>query len=160
MSEIRDSVDRLRARTIETLIAANGVNPEFGIRDAYSHLAPMVDSDAYMAWLLNEVQQAGCRIVCERITGNLTEQEASLRKQFQVDAIVNCSGLGGQRNVVNDDVYPLRGIADSRRHTNDGKAMPRITQAHCVARDETSSEQDLIFIVPRGRDMLILGGLP
>ena len=138
------------------LIAANHVNPEFGVRDAYSHLAPMVDTDVYLAWLMNAVERAGCRVHCRQITGNLQEQEAALRNQFEAAAIVNCTGLGAGA-LVHDDVYPLRGALIRVR--NDGRTMPRITQAHCVAHDEASREQDMIFIVPRGQDKLVLGGL-
>ena len=45
------------------------------------------------------------------------------------------------------------------RVRNDGKAMPRITEAHCIAHDSSSQEHGFIFIVPRGDDMLVLGGL-
>ena len=30
---------------------------------------------------------------------------------------------------------------------------------HCVSHDESSDEQDIVFIVPRGDDTLVLGGL-
>ncbi len=44
-------------------IEANRINPALGLRDAYSYLAPMIDTDVYMTWLLGEVRRAGCRIV-------------------------------------------------------------------------------------------------
>src|SRR5262245_13333868 len=44
------------------LIEQNGVSPEFRLVDAYSHLAPMIDTDIYMHWLLAEVRQAGCEV--------------------------------------------------------------------------------------------------
>ncbi len=37
--------------------------------------------------------------------------------------------------------------------------MPRITQAHCISHDGSETERGFIFIVPRGQDMLVLGGL-
>ena len=37
--------------------------------------------------------------------------------------------------------------------------MPRITAAHCVANDTSTDHQDMVFIVPRGSDRLLLGGL-
>jgi D-amino-acid oxidase len=37
--------------------------------------------------------------------------------------------------------------------------MPRITEAHCVAHPGARDEPGFIFIVPRGDDMLVLGGL-
>ena len=37
--------------------------------------------------------------------------------------------------------------------------MPRITEAHCISLDESESDRGFVFIVPRGNDMLVLGGL-
>lgn len=138
------------------IISRNNVNRACGVCDAYSHLAPMIDTDVYMRWLLGEVEQAGCKVLRQRVSGNLKEQEAELCKQFRADAVVNCTGLGA-RELANEHMYPLRG-ALIRVH-NDGKKMPRITAAHCVSRDEESTEQTMVFIVPRGDNMLILGGL-
>ena len=67
---------------------------ELGLRDAYTHLAPMVDTDVYMRWLLGEVRKAGCRIVELKISEPLATCAESLARQFEVDAIVNCAGLG------------------------------------------------------------------
>ena len=38
-------------------------------------------------------------------------------------------------------------------------AMPRITEAHCISLDNSDEERGFVFIVPRGEDMLVLGGL-
>ena len=133
------------------LIQENAVNPALGFRDAYSHLAPMVDTDVYLAWLMKEVQAAGCRIV-ERKLHSLHD---GLLAEFEAGAVVNCSGLGA-RDLGDDTVYPLRGAVIRVR--NDGRAIPRITQAHCVSHDGASPDPVFIFIVPRGCDQLILGG--
>jgi len=42
---------------------------------------------------------------------------------------------------------------------NDGRDMPRITTAHCMAYDHSVGGQNMVFIVPRGPDRLVLGGL-
>jgi D-amino-acid oxidase len=154
MAELKGKVRQFRHDA--TLIAANGINPEFGLRDAYSHLAPMVDTDVYMYWLLGEVRRAGCCIIERKLTGSLREQEASLARQYGVDVIVNCTGLGAGE-LAGDSVYPVRG-ALIRVH-NDGTRMPRVTQAHCISHDGSSHERGFLFIVPRGDDMLVLGGL-
>jgi D-amino-acid oxidase len=86
----------------------------------------------------------------------LRERADSLAYQYSVDAIVNCTGLGAGE-LAGDRVYPLRG-ALIRVHNN-GKRMPRVTQAHCVSHDGSAGEPGFIFIVPRGDDMLVLGGL-
>jgi D-amino-acid oxidase len=137
------------------LIPEHQVNSTIGLKDAYRHLAPMIDTDTYMSWLLDQVQEAGCPVLRQHIDGDLREQERHLKQQFGVDAIVNCSGLGA-RELAKDDMYPLRGALI--RVKNDGSSMPRITEAHTIPH-ETGDEQDLVFIVPRGKDMLLLGGL-
>lgn len=138
------------------LISQNGVNPGSDVCDAYSHLAPLVDTDTYMKWLLGEVQDSGCRVIQRRITGILREQEESLKSNYHVEAIVNCAGLGSVE-LAKEEMYPLRGALV--RVVNDGKRFPRMTQAHCVAHEGNPNEPGFIFIIPRGNNMLVLGGL-
>jgi D-amino-acid oxidase len=154
MNELKEKVDGFIHDRAQ--ITRNGINPAIGLADAYSHLAPMVDTDVYLRWLLDQARRAGCQIVRQRIPGTLQEQERLLRKQFHVDAIVNCAGLGA-KELANDAMYPLRGALIRVR--NDGRALPRLTAAHCVAYSEANQENGFIFVVPRGRDMLVLGGL-
>ena len=153
MDELKSKVRGFRRNP--GLIAENSINPALGLRDAYTHLAPMVDTDVYMEWLLREARRSGCRIVERKITGVLRDQAAALQRQYGVDAIVNCSGLGA-RELAEPSVHPLRGALIRVR--NDGKAMPRITQAHCISHDGSNEKTGFIFIVPRGHDMLVLGG--
>ena len=154
MEELRDMVrDFVHS---PALISRHGVSPDAGVVDAYAHLAPMVDTDTYMSWLMKQVRKAGCRVERGRVFGNLREREGSLRDLFDADAIVNCTGLGAME-LAGDEMYPLRGALVRVR--NDGRSMPRITTAHCVSHDPGSQEQDMVFIVPRGRDMLLLGGM-
>jgi D-amino-acid oxidase len=154
MEELKGKVRQFRHDS--SLIAENRINPEIGLRDAYSHLAPMIDTNVYMSWLFNEVRRAGCRICESRISGPLREQADALSRYFNVHAIVNCTGLGA-RELADDAVYPVRGALIRVR--NDGRRAPRITEAHCVSRTGASHVPDFIFIVPRGEDMLLLGGL-
>ncbi len=114
----------------------------------------MIDTDAYMCWLLGEVRNAGCRVVERPITGRLREQADSLAGDYRAAAIVNCAGLGAG-DLTGDEMVPLRGALVRVR--NDGASIPRITEAHCVSND--GDGQGFIFIVPRGKDMLVLGGV-
>jgi D-amino-acid oxidase len=138
------------------LIREHGINPRLGFRDAYSYLAPVIDTDVYMQWLLGEARKAGCRILERKVTGSLRDQEQSLARQYGVDAIVNCTGLGANE-LTGDAMSALRGALIRVR--NDGRSIPRITQAHCVSHDGSGENRGFIFIVPRGKDMLVLGGL-
>jgi D-amino-acid oxidase len=138
------------------LLNKEWVNHNIGLKDAYQHLAPMVDTDVYMQWLMNKVKLAGCKIIQRKICGNLQENETALLKEFNVDAIVNCAGLGSAE-LSGEPMYPLRGALV--RVINDGKTIPHINEAYCVSHDESKNEQDIVFIVPRGDNMLVLGGI-
>ncbi len=154
MNELQGKVRRFRHDP--ALIEEHHVNTRIGLQDAYSHLAPMVDTDVYMGWLLREVRRVGCNVIRRRVKGSLREQEQELKREFDADLIINCGGLGA-RELAPEYMYPLRGALV--RVVNDGRTMPRVTAAHCISHDESSNEQDIIFIVPRGHNMLVLGGL-
>jgi len=79
-----------------SLVRAPGIAPGPEICDAYAHLAPMVDTDRYMAWLLDQVRQAGCQISQNHVAGVLREQGGALRRRYRADCIVNCTGLGAR----------------------------------------------------------------
>ena len=154
MNELKDHVREFRHDP--SLITSNGINSESGVRDAYAHLSPLVNTDAYLEWLLVQVKSSGCRIIQKRLKGSLREQETVLKQEWQVETIVNCAGLGSAE-LARDTMYPLRGALV--RIKNDGRQFPRITQAHCVAADGSTGEPGFIFIVPRGQNMLVLGGI-
>ncbi len=139
------------------LIKTNGVNPDAGVVDAYRFLAPMVDTDRYLSWLHRQITLAGCPLLPRRISGDLRAQEQQLRQEFAADLIVNCTGLGAYELAGDKDLCPHRGAVI--RVDNTGAAMPRIRAAHCVANDSSTDHQDMIFVVPRGNDRLLLGGL-
>ncbi len=154
VAEIRGSVRQFRHDA--ALIAGNGINPALGLRDAYTFLAPMIDTDVYLRWLEGQVRHAGCHVIERKLDGLLREEEDRLARDYHVSTVVNCAGLGAGE-LAGDKVYPLRGALIRVR--NDGKKMPRVTQAHCVSHNGSASEPGFIFIVPRGDDMLVLGGL-
>jgi D-amino-acid oxidase len=152
MEEARGLVRELRHDA--AMIVANGISPASGMRDAYRYLAPMVDTDVYLGWLLATCADSGVGIVSATVSAPL--DEAALLQTFDADLLVNCSGLGA-RELTGDDVIPMRGALIRVR--NDGVAMPRIEAAHVVGHPDGSSDPEIIFIVPRGRDQLVLGGL-
>jgi D-amino-acid oxidase len=159
MTELSRRVDGFRHDP--ALITENGVNrdydPDHPVVDAYQYLAPMIDTDRYLGWLLGQVEKRGVKVlVGHRITGLLAPQEEALRAQYGVDVIVNCSGLGSAE-LAEAAMVPLRGALVRAR--NDGRRVPRVDQAHCLAHHPDSGIQDMVFIVPRGADLLLLGGL-
>jgi D-amino-acid oxidase len=135
------------------LLAANGISPRLGLRDAYEHLAPMIDTDVYMRWLLGAVRDAGCGVVQRRVSGPLRAQATRLAREYGAAVVVNCTGLGA-RELGDESLFPLRGALVRVR--NDGRSMPRLDRAHCVANDGSGR---FLFVVPRGDDRVVLGGL-
>jgi D-amino-acid oxidase len=109
-----------------------------------------------MGWLLGQVRRAGCRIVEGKVTGPLGPQAGELARRHGAEAVVHCAGLGA-RELAEPAVYPLRGALVRVR--NDGRTVPRITQAHCVSREDGDGSAGFLFVVPRGDDRLVLGGL-
>lgn len=93
-----------------------------------------------------------------RINGDLLDQEEQLLAEYGADAIVNATGLAGLELAGDASVYPLRGALI--RVVNDGTKFPKVTEALAVTHDDTRGEdEDIVFIVPRNDNTLILGGL-
>jgi D-amino-acid oxidase len=155
MTELADHVLGFLHST--EIIENNGINPDAGVVDAYRFLAPMIDTDRYLSWLHRQTARAGCTLVLGHISGDLRSHQPQLRQQFGADLIVNCTGLGAYELAGDTDLCPHRGAVI--RLDNTGHHTPRITAAHCVANDPSTDHQDMIFIVPRGENRLLLGGL-
>ncbi|OUA98500.1 FAD-dependent oxidoreductase [Bacillus thuringiensis] len=154
MNELKRHVRNFRHSV--SLIEEKGVNPEMGIKDAYTLLAPMIDTDIYMQWLQEKVEKLDCNIIMKKIVGNVEQQEEKLKAEYQVDVIVNCTGLGAIE-LTDDDMTPLRGALV--RVVNDGKHFSKLNEAYCISHDGNSEDPGFIFILPRGENMLLLGGL-
>ena len=157
MHEIEAHVDGFRHSV--DIIAESGVNPGYSspVVDAYEHLAPIIDTDQYMGWIRDRVLSLGARLLTERIHGSVVDKESALLARFSATAIINCTGLAGAELAGDNTCYPLRGALV--RVINDGSRFPRITSAMSISLDGREGNQDMIFIVPRNDNILILGGL-
>jgi len=140
------------------LIIEHVVNEDAGLVDAYQHLAPVIDTDAYMIWLRNLVVEKGAKLQTGRISGDLLNIEKELLAAYGACAIVNATGLQAKELAGDNSVFPLRG--GLIRVVNDGTRFPRITEALCVSHDDSKPEDDdFVFILPRNDNVLLLGGL-
>ena len=87
----------------------SGVSKEAGVVDAYSHMAPMIDTQIYIQWLYQQCRNKGARFVEDEIKGLLRLQADDLMNKYQAKLIINCSGLSAKELAGDEDVYPLRG---------------------------------------------------
>ncbi|MGE0608351.1 MAG: FAD-dependent oxidoreductase [Pirellulales bacterium] len=154
MQELRDNVDGFVRGA--AMIRQHGICSAIGVQDAYGYLAPMIDTDAYMAWLRQQVEQAGCSVQQRKISEPLDGCADRLRSEFSADLLVNCTGLGAI-DLCGDEMFPLRGALV--RVKNRQKIQPPVETAHCLSYSGEGDRQDMVFIVPRGQNMLLLGGL-
>ncbi|MEH2423666.1 MAG: FAD-dependent oxidoreductase [Nostoc sp.] len=154
MNELKDKVDGFE-RGLQIVKETIDLSFKGGIKDAYKHMAPTTNTDVYLKWLLQQVKDIGCEIIQEKITVNVVQNEQELLHRFNAKAIVNCAGLGSIATTGDTSMYPLRGALV--RVKNLGGV---VTDAHCISHEESSAnEQDIVYIVPRGDDLVVLGGL-
>ena len=139
------------------LIRSYDVSPEYGAADAYEHLAPMIDTDRAMEWLMVHVQSKGAKLYTETIHGDIFHQEDELRDRFGADVIVNATGLAASELAGDSTCYPLRGAL--LRVINDGKDFPKVETSLAITADAAQSTNEIVFIVPRNDETLLLGGI-
>jgi D-amino-acid oxidase len=154
MSELKNKVKGFRHDS--KMIHEENINQNIKLIDAYKHEAPMVDTDVYMPWLLKQVEELGVEVKSYKVSGKLIDIQEELLAKFDCEYIINCAGLGASE-LADEYMYPLRGALV--RVKNNGQKFPVLNKAYCVSFDEKTKEQDIVFIVPRGENIIVLGAL-
>lgn len=139
------------------IIRERGIDPAYGAVDAYEHLAPIIDTDQAMTWLRNLVQGKGAKLMTRTIKGDLFHQESSLRAEYDADVIINATGLAGTELAGDGSCYPIRG--GLIRVINDGSDFPKLDHALTITADAVHDSNEIVFIVPRNDNILLLGGI-
>jgi glycine/D-amino acid oxidase-like deaminating enzyme len=139
------------------IIEDRGIDPSYGAVDAYELMAPIIDTDKAMHWLTELVGSKGANFVTERIQDDLVNIEDSLRARFQADVIVNCAGLQSYTLAGDETVYPIRG--GLIRVINDGTTFPKVNAALTITADAAHTSNEIIFLVPRNDNILLIGGI-
>ncbi|KIY68871.1 hypothetical protein CYLTODRAFT_421206 [Cylindrobasidium torrendii FP15055 ss-10] len=147
-----------RVRRDTAIISEHAINQQANVVDAYQLLAPAIDTDKYMFFLYDVVTAKGGIFETRKITGDLLNQEQELLDEYEAAAIINATGVNVHETAGDESVYPLRGALV--RVINDGTRFPKVTDALAVTHDDTyGTPEDMVFIVPRNDNILILGGL-
>ncbi|KAI1132625.1 nucleotide-binding domain-containing protein [Nemania abortiva] len=139
------------------IIEDRGIDPSYGAVDAYELMAPIIDTDKAMHWLTSLVEKKGASFVTETIEDDLVNIEDSLRARFNADVIVNCAGLQSSTLAGDESVYPIRG--GLIRVINDGTAFPKVNAALTITADAAHSSNEIVFLVPRNDNILLIGGI-
>ncbi|KAI2640978.1 FAD dependent oxidoreductase [Xylaria nigripes] len=139
------------------IIEKRGIDKSYGAVDAYELLSPVIDTDKAMYWLTKLVKSKGANLVTETIQDDLVRVEDALRTRFNADAIINCSGLQAKTLAGDKTVRPIRG--GLIRVMNDGKDFPKVTAALTISADAAHSSNEIVFLVPRNDDILLIGGI-
>ena len=137
------------------LISKEGISPEYGVVDAYELLAPVIDTDRSMEWLMALTTSKGASFCTETISHDLFAQEEALLDRFSANVLVNCTGLSALSLANDRTCYPLRGALI--RVFNDGTEFPKVHSALAIAAD--TAQDNEVFIVPRNDNILLIGGL-
>lgn len=78
------------------LIQKQGIDSRYGAVNAYEHLAPIIDTDRSMEWLMVLVQSKGAKFITEAINGDLYDQEDDPRARFGLTSSSTRPGLPGR----------------------------------------------------------------
>jgi D-amino-acid oxidase len=110
-----------------------------GYRDGYTCTTPVIDTRAYLAYLMRAFTRKGGQIV-QRMVTNLAKAFA------QAPVVVNCSGLGARELIGDTTLQAARGQVVRIKHNGFQRVIVDETNAH-----------GLTYIVPRLHD-IVLGG--
>ncbi|KAE8418955.1 FAD dependent oxidoreductase-domain-containing protein [Aspergillus pseudocaelatus] len=128
-------------------------------KSAYTHKAPILNTDKALAYLMALVQRKGATLETREIK-DLYANGQQLLNDFGAQVIVNATGLGSKDLVGDDDVYPVRGairrVENTRRsqfrHLNDAYLVP-------AQKGPDNKPTKTVFIVPRNDDILYVGSI-
>lgn len=134
-------IDRVREWNREKMVKQFGsyVNMDFDkkrageLKSGYTHMAPIINTDKAMSYLMALVQSKGAVLETRPFKGLIRDYGEKLLQEHNPHAIINASGLGAKELAGDDDVYPVRGaikrIENTRkgefRHLNDAYLVPR-----------------------------------
>ncbi|MDI1490564.1 MAG: hypothetical protein OHK93_001768 [Ramalina farinacea] len=144
-------------RRDRNIIKERNIDEAYGAVDAYEHLAPIIDTDQAMKWLTKLVHLKGAKLISKTLYGDLFDQEACLRTEYGADVIINATGLAGTELAGDASCYPIRG--GLIRVINDGSDFPKLDHALTMTADPVHDSNEIVFIVPRNDNILLIGGI-
>ncbi|RPA87899.1 nucleotide-binding domain-containing protein [Ascobolus immersus RN42] len=161
--KIKENADK-DTGCIEELANILGVVKTYGtgLTHAYSHEAPVIDTDRAMLFLMTLVKSKGADMETREIHGDIHTLERDLLEDYEADAIVNATGISAVYTAGDDQVFPVRGAV--LRLTNSapepGKPQPINAAVLLPAQyDTTGKLSKEVFVVPRNATTAVVGSI-
>jgi D-amino-acid oxidase len=110
-----------------------------------------------MQWLTKLVEQKGAGLITGTITGDLFNQETSLRAKYNVDVIFNAAGLAEAELAGDTACCPIRGSLPGV--INDGSDFPKLNHALTIGANAVHDSNEILFVVPRNDKILLIDGI-
>ena len=131
------------------------------LKDAYTHNAPIVNTDKAMKYLMAHIRNKGADMETLLVKMPLKEQLA--KHGYTPDGVINATGLGAENLGDPTDVFPVRG-AIKRIANTDNEKFKNLDEAYLVPTqvvDPTSPNDHTktVFLVPRSDEILIVGSI-
>lgn len=125
------------------------VGLEGGLPEGYSHAwqaeVPFFDAPRFLGRLLHDFEAAGGEVMVREVE-DLAEA-AKVGGLGEDGVVVHCAGLGARETVGDESMYPIRGQLVVARSS--------VAPGHRVDDDDEAAPA---YVLPRGRDEVILGG--
>ncbi|KAK1218313.1 hypothetical protein PQX77_019005 [Marasmius sp. AFHP31] len=160
MNEIRDTGvfgftrDSEKGKEQDLLVDRNDIYPAYTTTDSYTFLVPHFTTPETLSYLLFLIKSKGAHLHTHRIEGDLFLQELDLRRKWNADAIVNCTGIGSVELADDHLCYPNRG--GFINVINDGIDFPHIKRGITVHLGNGRKKGGVV-VVPRTNGTLLVG---
>ena len=161
-SEIKRMSGFQRQNPIGPLLEGIGVGEPFrtDLIDAYTHNAPIINTDKAMVFLMSLVRNKGADLATVHVETPLKDTLEKLG--YTPDGVINATGFGAKELGDSEDVFPVRG-AIKRIANKNNEDFKNINEAYLVPAqvDPTSSKDHTktVFLVPRSDEILIVGSI-
>ncbi|KAL0061245.1 hypothetical protein AAF712_011951 [Marasmius tenuissimus] len=136
------------------LVNQNDLYPAYITMDSYTFLVPHFTTHETLSYLLFLIKSKGAHLHTHRIEGDLFVQELDLRRKWNADAIVNCTGIGSVELAGDHSCYPNRG--GFINVINDGISFPQIKHGLTVHLGNGRKKGGVV-VVPRTNGTLLVG---
>lgn len=130
------------------------------LKDAYTHDAPIINTDKAMVFLMELLRNKGAEM--ETVHLEKLEKQYLEDLGYKPDGVINATGLGAKDLVADKDVFPVRGAIKRMANSTFDK-FHNLNEAYLVpSQVDPANNKDhvkTVFLVPRSDEILIVGSI-